>query len=150
MVAGIRSCLVSLLLAPLLVVTIGCGGGDGLNRAEVRGKVSFEGAPVESGSIAFIPVEGTQAPSTGGAINQGEYHLARAVGPVVGEYRVEIRATRKTGRQVAAGEVARDPTAMIDEIEAFIPEKYNNRSDLTAEIQPDKNEIHFDLLGASQ
>jgi hypothetical protein len=137
------------LALPLLLALqaiAGCGDA-GPERAEVLGKVTFEGTPVASGSIAFIPAPGTTGPSVGGAINDGAYRIARSQGPVLGSYRVEIRATRKTGRQVAAGEGADDPAAMVDEVEMFIPEKYHSQSTLTADIQSGVNEFDFQLSG---
>ncbi len=40
----------------------GCGSAD---RANVSGKVTLDGQPLETGSIAFEPIEGTQSPSAG-------------------------------------------------------------------------------------
>ena len=140
-----RSCLA---LPFLLALSAAAGCGDaGPERAEVLGKVTFEGTPVESGSIAFIPAQGTTGPSVGGGISGGAYRIARSDGPCLGPHRVEIRATRKTGRQVPAGEGASDPAAMIDEIEMFIPEKYHSKSTLTANIQSGTNECDFELTG---
>jgi hypothetical protein len=50
-------------------------------------------------------------------------------------------------RQVEAGPGASDPTAMVDEIEMFIPEKYNSKTELTAEIGPSTGPLSFDLKG---
>ena len=146
---GVRfqSCAAVLLMLLGSILT-GCGGG-GLDRAEVRGRVTFEGAPVQSGSIAVIPAAGPSGPSVGAAINGGTYEIARTEGPVPGSYRVEIRATRKTGQQIEAGEGADDPSAMIDEIEMYIPPEYNSDSTLTAEVQAGTNEIDF-ALGAGE
>lgn len=123
----------------------GCGGnGAELNRAEVSGDVTVNGAPLEEGSIAFLPTEGTQGPSVGGTINQGRYLIPVEEGPVVGTYRVEIRATRETGRKIEAGPPS-PPGTMIDEVKAFIPAKYNAKSTLTAEIKSGTNESDYDL-----
>ncbi|NLF71749.1 MAG: hypothetical protein GX575_22185 [Candidatus Anammoximicrobium sp.] len=139
---------VCLVLPWLLTLCTAAGCGDaGHERAEVLGKVTFDGAPVESGSIALIPAQGTIGPSVGGAISGGAYRIARSEGPCLGPHRVEIRATRQTGRQVAAGEGASDPNAMIDEVEMFIPEKYHSNSTLTADIKAGVNEFNFDLTG---
>lgn len=132
-----------LLLAPV----IGCG--DGGSRAEVSGSVTFEKAPVEAGSIAFIPIEGTKGPSTGGSIQAGKYHIPRRDGPVIGPHRVEIRATRTTGEQVPAGPGSPDPSAMVDVVQMFIPSKYNSASALTANIQAGVNTFDFDLVGGA-
>lgn len=124
---------------------LGCRKSDGLNRVEVSGTVTFDGAPLETGSIALIPEEGTAGPSVGGPIQAGKFQLTAAEGPVAGKYKIMIRASRKTGRQIEAGEGADDPTAMVDEIEMFIPEKYNSKTELTAEIGPSTGPLAFDL-----
>ena len=93
----------------------GCDG-DGLQRATVRGTVTVDGQPLQSGSIALLPQPGTKGPSVGGAIESGSYVLAGDSGPVRGSYRVEIRATRKTGRQVR-NTMRPPPDNLVDEIE---------------------------------
>lgn len=131
----------------LLLMAVGCGD-SGPPRATVQGRVTFDGVPIESGSIAFIPAQGTKGPSVGGSIRGGSYHLPSKDGPVVGPHRVEIRATRKTGRQVQAGSEAANPSATIDEIEMFIPLKYNSESTLTADVQSGTNTFDFELRAA--
>jgi hypothetical protein len=78
-------------------------------------------------------------------IRNGKYHLRGNEAPVVGKHRVLIQATRSTGRQVEAGEGADDPNTMVDEVEMFIPAKYNRSSELTVDIQPGSNEFPFAL-----
>jgi len=128
----------------LLGTAVGCGE-SGVERAEVQGNVTFDGTPVESGTISFIPIEGTQGPSAGGAITDGSYHIPPDKGPVIGKHRVQIVGTRKTGKQMKAGPEAEDPNAIIDEIEMFIPPEYNTRSELTVDVEPGTNEFDFDL-----
>lgn len=132
------------------IFLVGCGdNGPTLNRAQVSGDVTVNGDPLEKGSIAFLPADGTQGPSVGGTIQEGHYLIPMEEGPVVGTYRVKIRATRKTGRTIEAGPPA-PPGTMVEEIEAFIPAKYNTKSALTAEIQPEANEVNYDLQIASE
>ncbi|MEX0793841.1 MAG: hypothetical protein WD045_11945 [Pirellulaceae bacterium] len=130
-------------LASMLVM--GCGGGQsGPPRGEVSGKVTLDGTPVEEGSITFLPSEGTSGPSAGAPITNGNYAIARQKGPVEGKYRVEIRATRKTGKSVPAGSPFPEGT-MIDETEEAVPAKYNTKSELVREIVAGENELDFDL-----
>ena len=125
----------------------GCGGDSGPERAEVSGSVTFAGQPIETGSIAFIPDGATSGPSVGGSIRDGMYHIPRSEGPVIGTHRILIQATRPTGQQVEAGEGADDPAAMVDEVEMYIPERYNRNSELTADVQPGSNQFDFALEG---
>ena len=53
----------------LLLAVSGCGGSTA-----VSGSVSYEGQPVENGSITFIPADG-RGPSSGGTITAGRYQV---------------------------------------------------------------------------
>lgn len=112
------SIMISLLLAA------GCG-----RSVNIEGEVTFDGQPVESGSISFEPADG-QGPTAGGAIEGGRYAVSGQSG---GKKVVRIRATRKTGRQIETGPPA-PPGHMVDEVESYIPAKYNSQSTLTCEV----------------
>lgn len=135
---------VGLVLLLLLATSLGCRQA-GPQRGEVAGQVTFEGEPLASGFIAFIPIEGTKGPTTGGPISKGTYGLSGQEGPCLGKHRVEITATRTTGRQVKAGSGADDPDALVDEVEMYIPPKYNSQSELTVSVAPGVNTFDFDL-----
>lgn len=132
------------LLVLLSATFLGCGEA-GPERAEVAGKVTFEGEPIASGMISLLPIEGTKGPAVGGPINNGTYRLSVKEGPCLGKHRVEISATRTTGRQVKAGSGADNPDALVDEIEMYIPPKYNSQSELTVNVAPGVNTFDFDL-----
>ena len=123
---------VGFLLAPAL----GCGGGA--DRAQVSGSVRVDGQPLESGSISFLPAAGTQGPTAGAEIKQGTYSVAAESGLAPGKYSVQIKASRKTGRRIKDG-FPHPPDDMVDEIEQFLPPKYNTQSELTAELKPGSN-----------
>jgi hypothetical protein len=110
----------------------------------VNGKVTVSGKPVAEGTIAFIPTGQTRGPSSGSAIKDGSYAVARDGGPVPGSYNVSIRAMRKTGKKIEAGPPA-PPGTMIDEVTQFLPPQYNTNTTLTVEIQSGSNEHDFDL-----
>ena len=101
-------------MASVLVVTAsllvsGCMFNDG--REGVRGTVTLDGEPLESGSISFRPAPGNSASSAGGRIARGRYEIAADRGLLPGEYLVTIQATRKTGKQIE------DPQkGLIDEL----------------------------------
>jgi hypothetical protein len=126
-----------------VALCLGCGKGDGLNRASVEGKVSLDGAPVEQGSITFVPASGTKGPTAGGMVEKGRYSISAAKGPVVGQYSVEIHAPRKSGKKVQA------PMApagtMTDATVDAAPAQYNSKSTLKKEVKAGRNEIDFDM-----
>ena len=63
-------------LAAVLWSIAGCGSAT----VPLWGEVTFDGKPLESGTIEFIPVEGTPGPSTGGTITDGQYDVPPNVG----------------------------------------------------------------------
>jgi hypothetical protein len=112
----------------------------------VTGTVRLDNQSLHSGSIAWIPVEGTPGPGGGGEIdNEGKYEIKRGLRP--GKYRVEIRSTRTLpGRKVLNPTI---PTELVDEEVSVIPEWYNTTSSLIREVSPGSNVFHFDLNGAA-
>ena len=131
------------LLTVLVVLSIGlsgCGGSDGPQRGAVGGKITLDGEPVPEGAITFLPIAPNKGPAAGGAFKDGQYDVSAANGPVAGKNRVEISASRKTGRQVPG-----PMGGMVDERESIIPEQYNKSSTLEIDVQPGKNVFDFDL-----
>jgi len=124
----------------LMVLVSGCGSASGPERAAVRGTVAFNGEPIETGSIQFVPVEGVTGKAVATPISNGEFSLSSGEGPAVGMNKVVINATRKTGKQKTniMGE-------MEDEIEDFIPARYNAQTELQVDIQPSGNTEAFEL-----
>ena len=112
----------------------GCGSKD----ATVSGRVKFDGQPIQTGSIAFVPVDG-KTPSAEGVIRDGKYSLPM----LPGEKRVQILATKVVGKwQVYQG----DPNSpMADKTEQYIPVQYNQGGKLTASVKPGSNKFDFDL-----
>jgi hypothetical protein len=144
-----RSILPMFLMVPAL---IGCGGSPGPERASIHGKVSFDGDPVSRGMIVFLPAEGTNGPSSGAEIKDGEYTIPEATGPVPGGYRVEITATREEGNQTApgVGGATGGPSGAFTgpSVTMYIPTKYNRDTELQCDVSSGKNELDFELTGA--
>jgi hypothetical protein len=112
----------------------------------VTGTVRLDNEPLSTGSIAWIPIEGTPGPGGGGAINkEGKYEIKRGLRP--GRYRVEIRSSRTLPRKVLNPTV---PSELVDEEVSVIPEQYNGtKSSLVREVGPGSNVLNFDLKGAA-
>jgi hypothetical protein len=124
--------------AALLIGTTGltgCSPGE----ARVEGTVRYAGKPLPLGSIAFVPMmEGGVA--RGGRIEQGVYKTERGYGPVPGEYRVEIRWVKPTGKKYK-NEFGEEHDVMQE----GLPDKYHANSTLTTTIKPGSNVLDFDL-----
>jgi hypothetical protein len=126
-----------------LLLLAGCGGYSESDKVPVRGRVSWEGTPVEFGAIAFVPTpntRGLEAVST--TIQGGEYSFDAERGPVPGEYRVQITWHKKTGKTIP---LKNDPPNVMDETVQVIPERFNTRTELVRNVEAKVNSFDFDL-----
>jgi hypothetical protein len=121
----------------------GCGGAeDELPREAVSGTVKLNGQPLKQGRIQF---QGT-APGGAGIVD-GNYSIPKAEGLVPGKYQVLITST------LAEAEPAPSKTEMPGDtpppkkaIREPIPEKYNAKSKLAAEVtKGGPNKFDFEL-----
>jgi len=128
------------------IACVGCGSRDPLadKRGSVAGTVTFDGQPVEDGRITFTPV-GNEGQLAGAEIKGGKYTIPLAQGPVAGQHKVSITASRKTGEQREAPMPA-PPGTKIEVKEEYIPPKYNNQTTLSADIKAGENkDVDFKL-----
>ncbi len=133
-----------LIIIGLLLCCCGCGKSDGVKRGAVSGIVTLDGVEIAEGSIAFYPSGNTKGPASGGLVKGGRYSIAIDKGPVIGSNRVEIHASKRTGRKVQAP--MSDPGVMTDERIEAIPGRYNTKSSLVAEIESDENVFNCELI----
>jgi hypothetical protein len=90
----------------------------------------------------FLPKADTKSPTCGGTIAQGQFSIAPAGGAACGTFRVEITALRNTGRKATNPKDGK----LIDEIEQFIPARYNRQSELSATVSDiGPNDFQFAL-----
>ncbi len=87
------------LLALVLVSIVGGGCRFEPRREHVHGTVSYDGQPIENGTIELIPVDGTPGPSLGSSIAAGRFDVPPEKGPRPGgTYKVVITAIRDSGQ----------------------------------------------------
>jgi hypothetical protein len=123
-----------------LLICDGCGS----DRIPLSGEITFDGKPVQKGSITLEPVD-RQGATTGGEIVEGKYQLVGDAAPLPGKKIVRISAIRKTGRMIAAGPPL-PSGAMVEEMIRYIPERYNTQTTLTCEVSRDgSKKIDFTL-----
>jgi hypothetical protein len=134
-------------LAVLLAVLPLAGCGSSGDPCSINGSVTFGGAPVEDGNIAFIPEGQSESPGAGVKIIGGRYDIPLDVGLWAGKYRVSITAIKKTGRKVAAPEVMEGGAEKIEEVIQYIPARYNSSSELQLDLAPGENSHDFNLAG---
>lgn len=101
----------------------GCGQPATVGPAKtlVSGSVTFDQKPLARGQIVFVDSKGDSPRQYGGEIINGKYQLDVTPGPK----RVEISARESNGGPTS------DPGSNLREL---IPEQYNTKSTLTAEI----------------
>lgn len=111
-----------------LLLFAGCGDSS---RQPIEGVVTFEGNPLETGNILFIPQQGTPGPTAGATIENGEFTVSGDKGVLAGKFRVEITAVRPSTTNKIFDYETRQ---MVNVPEQFIPARYNEKSKLIAEV----------------
>jgi hypothetical protein len=129
-------CFVAFLAAMLALTS--CGDNK---TATVKGTVTFDGKPIESGSINFVPVDGTKAGTAGTTIKNGQYSLSVPIGLM----RVQIGGVLKVVGRKKAYDTPESKEVPI--YEESIPRKYSNQeeTELEFEVKPGVNEKKWDL-----
>ena len=115
-------------LGLLLASAAGCGGID---HHPVSGEVTWEGKPLEKGTIAFIAEDGKTSEAVG-AIVAGRYETQATVG----WKRVEIYADRSAGYDKVMQQEIRVP---------LVTAEYNAESKLRFEVKPGRNDYDLRL-----
>ena len=122
--------------AAVTLAAAGCGGTTGA----VSGTVTYDGTPVEKGSITFLALDG-KGPTTGGNIVDG--HFAVKDVPV-GPSKVVITGTQVIG-EVPRYNTPNSPTKK--KVKQFLPEKYSDleKSELRYDVPSGSVEKNFEL-----
>jgi hypothetical protein len=122
-----------IILGTIVVSVCGCGGPSEPGTYEVSGAVTWEGKPLEEGDILLAAPDGAGVP-TFGKIKDGTYRVWSPPGKKL----VSIRASRL---------VPGSKGAMDEPIfDNFIPDRYNARTTLTAEVTSDqRNRFDYSL-----
>jgi len=122
-----------------LIALGGCGRGG---RISLEGTVTLDGSPLEDGYVTFIPDANTRGSDAGGRIQEGRFSIGVTGGTFSGTFRVEITANRETDRK----QVDDITGKLVPVIQQVIPARYNEQSELTAEVREDgTNEFEFAL-----
>jgi hypothetical protein len=124
----------------LLAVVLVASCDNGPPSGEVSGRVSYDGKPLDNGSITFFPTDG-KSPTAGGLIKDGKYAVLKVS---VGKYKVTISGSQIVGQKKLYN-TPNSPTAPIT-VDP-LPEKYKdwNKTELTLDVKPGPNEKNWDL-----
>ena len=97
----------------------------------VTGTVMVDGEPLNEGAITFDPADG-KGGVYGGPISSGRYDVKVAAGAK----KVSIHGMKQLGA------IGPDGKPMASQ---FLPQKYTDGRELTATIEPRRNELSFEL-----
>ena len=129
-----------IITAVLALAASGCGGE--IEGIAVGGAVTYDGQPVESGEIGFIPDDASAGQGASAVVTGGRYSIPHSAGLLGGDYRVVIYAERSTGRQIAADESGDEK---IDQVVQYLPPVYNDQTRLATTIDVDRDDLDFVL-----
>ena len=115
-------------LASLAAVGLaGCGSGNKLR--PVSGTITYQGTPLDTGSVTFLFTE-PPGPAGGALITNGKFEIAAPRGLEPGTYRVQISSPKGVGERTPE-QVATGASAPAKE---RIPPKYNTESEVTITV----------------
>lgn len=130
-----RSIVAACVLSFAILGLSGCGPAEGF--ATVDGKVTLDGQPLPDAYVEFICSGENAGTSTGKTDSSGNYYLMFSrskKGARIGSSVVRITTFDLDGSQ---GGVKRIPEK--------VPDVYNIKSELTAEVKSGSNNFNFDL-----
>ena len=123
-----------------ILVHVNGGCSDNLPRTiEVQGKVTYNGAPLENGTVSFVPLTSgggsTLRPASGSIQPDGSYRMktfGEKDGVLPGNYAIAIASFNSFGLPEKPG----------DKLDYAVPERYvrPETSGLTIEIPPDADD----------
>ncbi len=123
-----------ILLLTFLATTIGCAD-DG--KYPVSGTVTWEGDLIpadQNGFVTLMPVDASVAPDAGPIEADSTFSFRASPG----DKRVEIMISRPVGKKVEAMGMAAQ--------EQYLPERYNEKTELTTTIVRGNNKLKFELV----
>jgi hypothetical protein len=124
-------------IALAVIATMSAAGCEEPTTGVVTGTVTVDGQPAKSGAISFFPVDG-RSRTTGAEIIDGQY---TAEAPF-GVSKVEIRVSTAVG-QKKLYDTPDSPMKPI--LVEALPARYNDRTELTVDVQPGENRQDFTL-----
>ena len=147
--SSISSCLIFTLFALFLG---GCGGESVKqfdNLVPVDGTVSFNGKPLDHGTVSFFPKAKGGQPAIG-KISDGKFTMVTTVsapGVVIGKYKVRIESVDGAVEMPSATAPPPKPGEKRPGPKSLIPEKYNDlaTSGLTVDVFDGMDSIEWEL-----
>lgn len=125
-------------------IAVGVAGcGDPLNRQAVSGVVTFQGTPLKTGSVTFVPIDPSLRTTGGSVVTDGKYQIPAAQGLSPGKYRVSFSAM---DREAIGPAIPGDPMPPGQVLpKSLLPAKYQGESKLEADVTAGDNVFDFKL-----
>lgn len=124
-----------------LALLSGCGQKNTTGRYEVAGVVTFQGKPLDQGTIEFAP-EGGGGAAGGAMIKDGGFTVPETHGLRPGLYQVKIYSSDAATTGAAPAFPGESRTVAKERI----PAAYNSKSKLTAKVTEEgPNQFNFDI-----
>ncbi len=125
-----------------MLFALGCGGGDASGRQAISGTVTFQGKPLDQGTIQIISLDPGKQAISGGMIKAGKFSIPADKGLAPGKYRVRISSPEEGSGGAPA--VPGDPAP---EAKERIPPEYSGpESKLEIEVtKGGKNEFNLEI-----
>lgn len=128
-------------LTASLILLTGCSSNSCV---EIAGEVTFDGRPLQRGTIVFTPENPEAGPSTGCDIVDGKYQVPAAKGVQPGtSYRVQIASLAKSGKFIPNPFDRKGPPLEVEE--NFLPPSYNTQSILKIAVGTGTQNFNFAL-----
>lgn len=131
-------------VAVLVPLAIGCSKPDPFARQPVKGTITWQGKPIQFGTVTFEPAGGQKTGATA-SIADGAFSIGRDAGPSPGNYAVWVHAFDRGADPppgTAPGEEGPPPKDIL-------PEKYRTGAAGQFEVKQVKdeapNELKLDL-----
>ncbi len=134
-------CFRCMLAFVVCVGVLGCGQGG----FRIHGKITVDGVPLEQGELKFVPVDSSGGDHVGTVVQKGEFSVDDVERLKEGEYQVQIRSFRSTGKKIWDGMGDGTKKNMVDDMKQFIPIKYNDASELKVALKSGDNQYSTDL-----
>lgn len=139
-VAAIAAAAITLVIMLATTCTLPWIFGRRSPMCSVAGNVKLEGQLIGFGEIAFTPEATSSGQRRSAIIRDGAFSIPLSRGLLQDEkYIVEIRGMRPTGRQYLS------QGRSVDELEQFVPDRFNSLSELQFCPKANPSVINYDL-----
>jgi hypothetical protein len=120
------------LVTPLFL--LGCG----TRKPVVEGQITLDSVPIGKGAIQLIPVDG-KGQTAGTGVVDGRYRMEASPGTM----KVIVNWPQANGKMMDPGGSGQ----MIDRYVESVPDRYNEKTELTVMVKPGVNVADFALEG---